>query len=241
MLLLTGQAAAAQERPRYLLTWIAEPQADDGAPKLVAKGDVVSRTRLLPRELYATSEELRAPDGRPVLEAGVHLARLESPVFVACTLKPPKMAGAGSVVWAGTVRFMCLVDADGDGKVEGYFRITNDVPDFLYGRGRIPAKLLEIVPARYEKRDPVETKDAPTLFLTYVGPSGPDVERFEVCVGQYGPRYCLSDERPRASSGSGPASFATMGGKFTVHERVGEKSVRISMDAPFEAKPIILY
>jgi hypothetical protein len=167
---LTASAARSQDR-RVSTAWVPE-QITSGPEQEVEEDRPFLQALLGPTSLVRIDEPARAVTGGELLPAGARLFRLMTrvtPVF--CTTGASKRWG---VIHRIVVVHLCLVDDDGDGRLDSYYDERADHAFLPMFRGEFPAERAAISPISYSPLPSLEFSMNPD------GSSLPREQRFSV-------------------------------------------------------------
>lgn len=148
----TASAARSQDRHTTTL-WVPE-QVAPGSELAVEEDRPFLQTRLLPASLIGIDAPAREAAGGELLPAGTRLFRLgtrTTPVF--CTTHPAKHWGA---VHRMIAVHLCLVDDDGDGRLDSYYDERADHAFLPLFRGEFPAQRAAIAAIGYSPLPPLD-------------------------------------------------------------------------------------
>jgi hypothetical protein len=166
---LTASAARSQDR-RVSTAWVPE-QITVAGEQEVEEDRPFLQALLAPISLIRIDESARAANGE-LLPAGARLFRLATtatPVF--CTIGSSKRWG---VLHRIVVVHICLVDDDGDGRLDSYYDERADHAFLPMFRGDFPAQRTAISPIGYSQLPPLQYSMGPD------GTSFPREQRFSV-------------------------------------------------------------
>lgn len=228
-----GSAKPAGFLPRVSMTWNIQQQVPDAAPATVKAGRAYARTRVLPPALYLLDAPATLPDGTRLLEANTELAGLSGVARTACTMRVPPVAATmkpASALWSRNNRFLCLQDADGDGRFESYVWLYSATAVMLVGRWQFVPLEGHTAPAPYRQADPATSQAAPWLHLVLIN-DGAWVQKLRfggvLAAHDYGAQpvpftsYVAQPDKD-VSIKAMPARFEAFGGTFEVTGRAAE-------------------
>lgn len=213
-------AAGAQQRPPiYRMVWNVEAQGTIGETHVVRPGEVALTLQLTPPALFRAARDVRDNAGNVLLPAGLQLVGLQSEARIACTIRQTERRGAEQLLFLGSLKRICLIDADGDGRFERRFlRSTNGQAFFLL-RGRLSDRQQPIEPAELVALPPAATEGPPVIEVTLDRSSRADRRvLLTVAVGAAGHGFALGG-RLSANASSLPAAFDLYGGRIEVSSR----------------------
>lgn len=249
-------AASAEDKINYRLTWVVEPSSEEIKARSYPKVSKLAQTRLLPRQLFVAGSDIALPNGKKLASAGTQFVALRSEVPIVCNVHKEK---AKTV--AGKKHF-CLVDQDADGNFDSHFAKGRDKHYWyvLAGSTRV-SKLETIQPLALTSTPPEEMVDAPILSVKYgrfldagnlfQGGLQGEVQSetavsffFEVGSSKrMNQMYRACVDEPVEPYGCAPAIFPSpiklLGLDATVHQRIGEDAV-ISVESGFEAAEVYM-
>lgn len=222
------QTAAAAQSQIYRMVWDIPSQSALTQTSDLVGGTEFARLKLTPPGLFQATSDVVEPDGALLVSAGTQLVRLQSAMQIACTFGPTKKNGGESVLFAGSLKRVCLLDADNDGKFEARFLRATNGPAFFLLRGRFSDRVQPILPTRLALIDPNLIENGPRLAIRLAKRSNPDTSVFlEADVG--GERSPLPLEITiRADVSQLPATFDLYGGTIQVTKALNNKfAVRV--------------
>lgn len=156
---------------RAAMVWNIQPQVPDAEPVTVKVGQAYAWTRILPPALYLLDAPATLTDGTPLLEPGTELAALTGVARTGCTMRIPPVAATmkpASALWSKKNRYLCLHDADGDGRFDKYVWLYSATMAMLVGRWQFVPLEGRIAPVAYRQTEPATSKLAPWLALVLI-------------------------------------------------------------------------
>jgi hypothetical protein len=260
LLFMTPASAALISDPDYyILYWTVGPAQLPQEPFWVREQGKVVETRLWPTELYRTTYEVRSADGRKLLPAGAQVARLHARLFIVCNLVDIQVQG-----YSGANKRDCLVDENGDAKLDSYFERGSGGGSWYDLSGKLPKKRLPLDRAPIERVDPKQFVGSPYLALHYeryldkgnalqrvlekkpLGGSVPELDnkiRFHFLIGREQKRdwfYRGCEDRTEpytCADGVLPSSYMFFGMKIEILQRKGE-DLLFKVDSNFEPQTV---
>jgi hypothetical protein len=232
--------AQAQAAPplTFLAVWQPEPQTITGESRHLKSEQVLSATRLLPRQLIVNDADVAGADGQVLVPAGTQMLGMVSKVPVACVIQPEKQSAALRILF-GRNRFACLIDKDKDGAFDAYF--VRGMPDtgFLVGNSKVPAVLTPIKPVAYSERPRGEVQGGPTVELRFnMHHAWVKETSFKVCFTP-NTAICLNGWIT-VKDRNIPGTFEVLGGKVQVF-KLEKGQVDAALIEPFADRPLLLF
>ncbi|MDH7975541.1 hypothetical protein QH494_25425 [Sphingomonas sp. AR_OL41] len=235
------RAEAANKR-NYVVGWIVEPDvllSEEG--QWVKPFSTIASAKLLPPKLFVTSDDVVA-DGSVIVPAGTKLIGLQSETMIACTLESPPSKGLAAAIFIGSDHYTCLIDGDGDGRFEQYFKLNGPPAGIPIGTGKVPSKTVAISPIAYTQGDAHSLINPPHVYVQYGWFASLVGELvFQTCLikNNHATTGCLSPDAIVKNSRL-PGTFEALGGTFRVDAK-DENRVRVTQLTPFRRQPLIIY
>lgn len=229
-------AAAAQERPPiYRMVWNVRPQGLVGETRIIRPAERALTLALTPPALFRTAQDVRDAQGEVLAPAGTQFVGLLSAARIACTIHQMERRGVEQALFLGSLKRICLIDADRDGRFERRFlRSTNGQAFFLL-RGRLSDRQQPIEPVALIEEDVGSLRGAPTIQVKLDRGSEADQRVILTMeVGGDGHGFALGPRLVRRAP-SLPATFDLYGGRIEVAPQP-DGTFRVRTLAPFSAQ-----
>jgi len=155
-----ASAPALEGKESYVAIWVIDPQPIDSGTRMLHPHDVIASARLLPTRVVAAQADVISADGTLLVPAGTLMMVLTSVTRVACTFSFPPLGST-------TKTFVCLTDANGDGKFESSFQLGIGKIGVPQSYGMIPRKQTPVQPVAYEQRSIGDEDVYPRLHIKY--------------------------------------------------------------------------
>jgi hypothetical protein len=240
--------ADAVKPGHYELNWVIASHALPPEPFWVKKIGKIVETRLLPVDLFQSSNPITDSAGRMLAVTGSQFARLQSDKLIACTI-------GKSGALPGKSERLCLIDQNNDGAFDGAFTRGGGSYYWFELSGKIPEVVMPLAPLTLAKVDPASMRNTPVLVVTYqrildrkltlpLAQERGDFVRFHFEVGtasrrEWMTRECTSPAWPSyCASSMVPSTFEFLGLKVNILERNGN-DIRAHVVAPFTPGPRI--
>lgn len=222
------QTGATEQLPIYRMVWDIPPQSTMTQMSGLVGGTEFARLKLTPPGLFRATSDVVEPDGSLLVSAGTQLVHLQSATQIACTFGPMKKSGSESVLFLGSLKRVCLLDADNDGKFEARFVRATNGPAFFLLRGRLSDRIQPILPTRLAVIEPNLIENGPRLAIRLAKRSNPDTSVIlEADVGGE-PSPLALKINIRANVSQLPATFDLYGGAIQVTKAADNKfAVRV--------------
>ena len=230
--------SAPAARGHYTAAWLVVPDRPIEPTAWVGPNRAITSARLQPPRLFENRVDVRTPDGKVLVPAGVPLIGLVSGTRAACAAEPRGDRGLAAAWWFGTNRYICLIDEDRDGRFERYFSHRIRPVNILVGAGRFPATMNPVEPAAYVERNPATFANAPRIYVSY-GHFASLVNKliFKLCfAARRG--LCLAPDT-RTKLNPLPQSFEMLGARFEVTAKEGDR-LQITQTTPIKSQPLLI-
>ena len=231
-------ASAPAGRDSYVALWTVVADRPMEPTAWVGPNRAITSARLEPPRLFENRVDVKTPDGKLLVPAGMPLAGLVSRTQAACASEPLGDRGLAAAWWFGTNRFICLVDQDRDGRFERYFSLRTGPSNLIVGAGRFPAAMDPVEPAEYVERSPSTFANAPRIYVSY-GHHASLVNRliFKLCFSARR-GLCLAPHTTTRREPL-PQSFEMLGARFEVTGKEGDR-LEITQKTEFVRQPLFI-
>lgn len=226
--------AAPGEDRRTSTAWVPESLPLNQTIE-IRRGKAILPAQLMPKEMARLEVAVRhSTDGSAIVEPAMPLFRLltrNAPVF--CTVEQRNKWGSLSRI---VVVYVCLVDADRDGRFESFYDERGDHPFMPLFRGTYPKKRNAITPVAYRQV-------SPDTFISHFEALGvPRNERFSVFLRWTGKGFTCNVGYPRHIVLTGQIASpadpeGTCGAKVTLMP-IDKKTARITLTASYPAEAL---
>ncbi len=234
---LSPATAGAQSR-EIETVWNILPVDAQPGPVTVASGTMVWTQALAPEGLVVLAQDAAlSGKGKIVLQSGARLIKARAGVPVYCDVDAHK-AGAAESFLMGTMgeRTACLIDADRDGRFDGYFTNKVQFEGFPIARGKYPNKPDAIVPVAYRETDAASLSNEYRVGIEYRGDANlAGAHLFRVAFSGPKDKSALSDWVSVPGKGL-PQSREVLGARFTVLSEDGPQ-VQVRIERTMPAQP----
>lgn len=210
-------------------------------------GEVVAQARMLPASLFVLEQDFLDAGGKVAAAAGTELVGLRSELRVACAIFPPKLSGGAALMAMGADRHLCLIDENGDGAFDRYFRKQYHEAGFFNLPVKLPSTLKSGAGGGYRAANP-QTMSRPLIWSITQGICK---ARARTCTvnaslsvpgfdGRSGGRFVVKYRRQYVLDVSkGSAALDFLGSRFVV-QPVGE-GARYALQRNFDDTPFPLF
>lgn len=209
--------------------WMVEEATAHSDPFDLASRDYVLKHRLLPTGLAQLVNGSSSP-GLGEMVAGKQLVELQSgttPIYCDPVIRPKKLVGHAQ---------HCLVDADRDGRFEGFFTTSSVTKGILTIQGALPKRFTSVEPIAYRQIEPRTFDQDLFLGVQYRGDAnlvGNHI--FEIRYGSADDQGSLT-KRILHKKSNVPGSTDVLGARFTILEAGGGR-IRTRIDQPIPSQP----
>lgn len=242
---------ACAQTSGYYSQWFIEPTP--GAIEVtVKKEDFVVKSRLLPPGLIELTEDVVEPlkgavlarAGDQLFQAAAGRARKQQPELdlgVYCTFRPLTIEVAG---WFSPlfgrekgVRYLCFVDADHDGRIEGGTEGSCTTFSFPIISGNLPRKPPAMTGGAYRKLAPTEIRDGPVVGIIFTGLRRDGAANLDL---RFGGGEMLPSLLSPDSKAEAPRQRKILGARISVVEGGGAEA-RLRIDEGIPLQPFSMY
>lgn len=233
-LLLTGAKALAAPGGDITTAWRIGQTSIENSERTATTGDILWKQPLEASGLVTLGAPAVAMAGKVVLVANTEMMAMSAGDDVIYCQSTPRKASFLEKSLIGTIGETagCLIDADRDGRFDGYFTKKVQYEGFPVIRGGFPDRPKPLQPLAFEVRGRGASEGGYWMGIRYLyGNRASKVQQFQVVFGGRNDQGVISDiiHRPK---GELPQRVEYIGGAFTIIGFEG-KSMRYRVETQF--------
>lgn len=201
---------------QYRMVWNVREQGSSIETTDAAEGAEIARIKLTPPGLFRADRNIVDEKGDKLITVGTQLVLLQSQEVIACTIGPVRKGGAERALFFGSLKRVCLVDTDRDGKFDSRFTQATNGPAFFLLRGRLSGRIQPIAPVALVQLDPDLIEGGPRISIRLE--KGSRVDRYVALEADVG-----NDRHPfpialniKADTAALPKTFPLYGGEIQI-------------------------